>query len=95
MGLFLVQYYGSLSAHPHTSQLIVMAKYKLDSNPTVYAFMFGLSWDGCIGLTEFAPNLGNDQFWRSAFVLFQITFCGTAATILAGQWPSGCAFLPT
>lgn len=49
-----------------------------------YAFMFGLSWNGWLGLTEFAPNLGNDQFWRSAFVLFEIMFCGTAATILAG-----------
>jgi Amt family ammonium transporter len=49
-----------------------------------YALMFGSTWGGWLGLSDFAPDLGYDQVWLSAFTLFQIMFCGTAATILAG-----------
>jgi Amt family ammonium transporter len=49
-----------------------------------YAFMFGQTWRGWIGLSDFAPDLGYDRVWFATYVLFQIMFCGTAATIMAG-----------
>jgi Amt family ammonium transporter len=49
-----------------------------------FGLMFGPSWGGWLGLGGFAPDLGAGAPALAAFVLFQIMFCGTAATILAG-----------
>ncbi|NJM05617.1 ammonium transporter [Candidatus Gracilibacteria bacterium] len=49
-----------------------------------FALMFGASAGGWFGRSDFAPNLDFQDPFRDAFVVFQIMFCGTAATILAG-----------
>lgn len=49
-----------------------------------YGLMFGASLGGWIGSSQFAPDLGRENAWLASFVLFQIMFCGTAATIMAG-----------
>ncbi|MCG8587684.1 MAG: hypothetical protein MJE66_00145, partial [Proteobacteria bacterium] len=48
-----------------------------------FAFMFGSSTAGWIGTTDFfvAESPGP---WKWAFFLFQMAFCGTAATIVSG-----------
>jgi len=48
-----------------------------------FAMMFGASWAGVIGTTEFA--LGEDAGpWLLSFFLFQLVFCGTSTTIISG-----------
>ena len=48
-----------------------------------YAFMFGATQFGIIGTTHFLFDGGtNLHLW--AFFLFQLTFCGTATTIISG-----------
>ncbi|MBI1348089.1 ammonium transporter [bacterium] len=48
-----------------------------------FAFMFGNSWHGLIGTTEFlVPSLNSAHF--AAFFVFQLVFCGTSTTIVSG-----------
>lgn len=48
-----------------------------------YALMFGDSWWGLIGHTQFAMS-DNPTPWLWAFFLFQLVFCGTSTTIISG-----------
>jgi ammonium transporter, Amt family len=47
-----------------------------------YGFMFGKSWNGLIGTSDFF--LGSLDFTKSIFFFFQLVFCATAATIVSG-----------
>ena len=47
-----------------------------------YAIMFGSDWAGILGTDGFASE--NLSSYNTAFLLFQATFCGTAATIVSG-----------
>ncbi|NTV63560.1 MAG: ammonium transporter, partial [Oscillochloris sp.] len=49
-----------------------------------YGLMFGLSQKGIFGGSGFALNLGQQIPWDADYFFFQVMFCGTAATILAG-----------
>ncbi len=49
-----------------------------------YALMFGRSYDGLIGITDFTPELSSQGLWEPVFFMFQLMFCGTAVTILSG-----------
>nr|WP_255603127.1 ammonium transporter [Oscillochloris sp. ZM17-4] len=49
-----------------------------------YGLMFGLSRGGLFGSSGMALDLGRQQPWAAAYFFFQVMFCGTAATILAG-----------
>ena len=49
-----------------------------------YGLMFGASQAGWFGTTSFTPDLGYGEPWLASFLLFQVMFCGTAATIMAG-----------
>jgi Amt family ammonium transporter len=46
--------------------------------------MFGASQAGWVGVSGFAPDLSGAAAWPTVFMLYQVMFCGTAATILAG-----------
>lgn len=48
-----------------------------------FAVMFGVSHSGIIGTTGFAVDT-NDSAKQIAFFIFQLTFCGTATTIISG-----------
>ncbi len=48
-----------------------------------FAFMFGVTHEGLIGTSHFFFN-GAESSSQVAFFLFQLTFCGTAATIISG-----------
>ncbi|MBX7167481.1 MAG: ammonium transporter [Pirellulales bacterium] len=48
-----------------------------------FGLMFGASWSGICGTTEFA--LGSQSgSWLLAFFMFQLVFCGTSTTIISG-----------
>lgn len=47
-----------------------------------FGFMFGDTYHGWIGFSEFFPTL--DDPWIAVFFVFQAVFCGTAATIDSG-----------
>ncbi len=49
-----------------------------------YGLMFGASSAGWIGTSSFVPNLGGENGWTAAFLLFGAMFCGTAVTIVSG-----------
>ncbi|NNJ08908.1 ammonium transporter [Chloroflexales bacterium ZM16-3] len=49
-----------------------------------YGLMFGLSRGGLFGSSGMALDLGRQLPWDAAYFFFQVMFCGTAATILAG-----------
>ncbi len=49
-----------------------------------YALMFGRSVSGLIGASAFGPELDASPPSQFAFFIFQVMFCGTAVTILAG-----------
>jgi Amt family ammonium transporter len=49
-----------------------------------YALMFGASQAGWVGVSGFAPDLSGAAAWPTVFMLYQVMFCSTAATILAG-----------
>jgi Amt family ammonium transporter len=48
-----------------------------------FGLMFGVSNNGWHGTTDFLMQIGGDP-WRAAFFVFQVVFCGTAATIQSG-----------
>lgn len=48
-----------------------------------FAVMFGASYAGLLGTTEFLFN-DTSSPWLMAFFIFQLGFCGTAATIISG-----------
>ena len=48
-----------------------------------FGFMFGESYGGLIGSTNFFLSFGNHGWW-TAFFLFELVFCGTATTIISG-----------
>jgi len=48
-----------------------------------YAIMFGGSYHGLSGTTDFFFE-GGGGAWTPAFFLFQLVFCGTATTIISG-----------
>jgi len=49
-----------------------------------YALMFGVTTSGLFGITEFMPELDVNRLDQAAFFIFQVMFCGTAVTIVAG-----------
>jgi Amt family ammonium transporter len=49
-----------------------------------YAFMFGTTTGGVIGVSEFAPGFDPANVRLIAFLLFQVMFCGTSVTIISG-----------
>lgn len=50
-----------------------------------FGLMFGMSDNGWIGLSNFAPVIGlDDDMWILAFLIFQTVFAATAATIVSG-----------
>lgn len=50
-----------------------------------FAFMFGSSKAGFIGLSHFVPGFtGEDHYNLAVFLLFQMMFCSTSATIVSG-----------
>lgn len=48
-----------------------------------FGIMFGVSYNGWFGTSEFLVELGDDP-WLPVFFVFQAVFCGTAATIDSG-----------
>lgn len=56
-----------------------------------YGLMYGQSYGGWIGTSGFAfDDLGDPEAYT--FFMFQLVFCGTAATILSGAVAERCAF---
>ncbi len=49
-----------------------------------FGLMFGVSWQGIIGTSLFAPVFPEGNAWPPTFFLFQLVFCGTSATIVSG-----------
>ncbi|MBE7382030.1 MAG: ammonium transporter [Leptolyngbya sp. SIO1E4] len=49
-----------------------------------YGLMFGHSQYGWLGMSAFAPEVGQGEVWTSVFFLFQAMFCSTAVTIVSG-----------
>lgn len=49
-----------------------------------YMIMFGASWNGFIGLEAELFAFDKIDDWAFTFFVFQVVFCGTAATIMSG-----------
>jgi len=49
-----------------------------------FALMFGSSFNGWLGVSDFALNLSAIRHSDTIFLIFQAVFCGTAVTILSG-----------
>ncbi|TGN02695.1 ammonium transporter [Leptospira dzoumogneensis] len=49
-----------------------------------FGLMFGVTWNGLIGTSLFAPVFPEGKAWPPTFFLFQLVFCGTSATIVSG-----------
>ncbi len=49
-----------------------------------YGIMFGASWQGFLGTTHFLSNISEERLWTTIFFFFEVMFCGTSVTILAG-----------
>ena len=49
-----------------------------------YGLMFGLSFQGWLGQTQFIPDMGQGDAATIAFFLFHAMFCSTSVTILSG-----------
>jgi len=48
-----------------------------------FGLMFGVSWNGLIGTSDFMPGREASP-WLLTFFLFQMVFCGTSTTIISG-----------
>jgi len=49
-----------------------------------FGLMFGYSWHGLFGETQFALDFSHATLWLAAFFLYQVMFCGTVMTIISG-----------
>ncbi|HEY9764389.1 MAG TPA: ammonium transporter [Trichocoleus sp.] len=49
-----------------------------------YALMFGDSFRGWVGTSQWLPDVGQGTGWLVVFFLFQVMFCGTSVTIVSG-----------
>lgn len=49
-----------------------------------FALMFGTSFGGWLGISDFALNFNAIHFTDAVFLIYQAVFCGTAVTILSG-----------
>ena len=49
-----------------------------------FAIMFGTTHDGWFGWDASLAIFGNTEDWSMTFFVFQLVFCGTAATIVSG-----------
>lgn len=49
-----------------------------------FGIMFGTSFSGIFGTNHFFYSYNGNNSWEPAFFLFQLVFCGTAATIVSG-----------
>ncbi|ADZ91265.1 ammonium transporter [Marinomonas mediterranea] len=49
-----------------------------------FGLMFGQSYSGVIGVSYFAPDSLSLEGYGASFLLFQMMFCGTAATLVSG-----------
>jgi len=49
-----------------------------------FGLMFGASWHGWIGVSEFALDFQNIDAFYGSFFIFQVMFCGAAVTIMSG-----------
>jgi Amt family ammonium transporter len=57
-----------------------------------FALMFGASVGGLFGTNGFLPELESAGFRQFIFFYFQVMFCGTAVTIIAGAIAERCRF---
>ena len=49
-----------------------------------FGLMFGASWQGWVGVSEFSLDFQNIDAFYGAFFIFQVMFCGAAVTIMSG-----------
>ena len=49
-----------------------------------FGLMFGASWHGWIGVSEFSLDFQNIDAFYGSFFIFQVMFCGAAVTIMSG-----------
>ncbi|MBI2191489.1 MAG: ammonium transporter [Planctomycetes bacterium] len=49
-----------------------------------FGIMFGVTYDGWVGTTDFPVNLSQNGGWVIVFFFFQLMFCSTATTIVSG-----------
>ena len=49
-----------------------------------FGLMFGVSWHGWIGVSEFSLDFQNIDAFYGSFFIFQVMFCGAAVTIMSG-----------
>jgi Amt family ammonium transporter len=49
-----------------------------------FGLMFGTSWHGWVGVSEFSLDFQNIDAFYGSFFIFQVMFCGAAVTIMSG-----------
>lgn len=49
-----------------------------------FGLMFGLTWNGWVGIDSFLLDFDLIGPWQTSFFIFQMMFCATAATIVSG-----------
>ncbi len=49
-----------------------------------FALMFGSSWNGMFGTSQWFLTFTDQHYWWSAFFLFAVLFCATSASIVSG-----------